>query len=524
MKLAVSLAAALLMQACGSPTAEEPSPLTTSAAALTSAVSRGCTFSISYREIITPYYAYVPSVTRHASSTCAWSGSSVDLPETYSRPTLSMAANDLGVAVSYSDKYSPSGSSGMVLSLFNLAPDTLAVVRETELRAYYSYRTGIVSSGELSILADGTTLKVQGSKDGTIPGEVGTGSYYTALYPNFFTSTTAPTVTAAATAEQTQTGSWAASGNLTTARSGHTATLLSSGEVLVVGDSTAELFNPYGNTSRVSSGSFLARTQHTATRLSSGQVLVTGGWSGLAPLYWRRTAELYDTATDSFVVADAMSTPRGNHTATLLDSGKVLVTGGNTTTGETDTAELYDPATHTWSSAGSMGARAFHTATRLYSGQVLVTGGRTASGGALTDARLYDPATNNWTPVPGMGRARSGHFAIRLYSGTVMLVGGGYDEVDMYDPYNNRWYWNTLLGNGRNAVSATLLYSGEVLVTLSDGRAAIYSPSTESWRYAGALSAPLTGHTATLLDSGNVLVTGGSAGSTASSTVQRYTR
>ncbi|MFY0562394.1 Kelch repeat-containing protein [Archangium lansingense] len=412
----------------------------------------------------------------------------------------------------------------MYLTLFNLAPDTLAVVRQTELRAYYSIRTGIIWNGDLSIQTDGTTLKIQGVKDGTIPGEVGTGSYYTALYPNFFTSTTAPTVTASATAEQTQTGSWAASGNLTTARSGHTATLLTSGEVLVVSDSTAELFNPYSNTSRVSNGSLLSRTQHTATRLSSGQVLVAGGWSGLEPLYWRRTAELYDPATDTFTVADAMSTPRGNHTATLLDSGKVLVTGGNTTTGDTDTAELYDPATNTWSSAGSVGARAFHTATLLYSGQVLVTGGRTSSGAVLTDARLYDPATNTWTSMPSMGRARSGHIAIRLYSGTVMLVGGGYDEVDMYDPYNNRWYWNTLLGNGRNAVSATLLYSGEVLVTFSNGLAAIYSPSTESWRYAGSLSAPLTGHAATLLDSGNVLVTGGSAGSTVVSTVQRYTR
>ncbi len=193
-KLAASLAAALLMQACGSPTAEEPSPLATSTAALTTAVSRGCTFTVSYREVITPFHTYVPFVTRQASSTCPWGEASVDLGDSYEPPTLSIAANDLGVAVSTTKRNT--SSSGMYLMLYNVAPDTLTVARQTELRAYGSYRTTIVWSGELSILADGTTLQVQGTKGGIIPGESGSGSNYIATYPAFFTSTTAPTVVA----------------------------------------------------------------------------------------------------------------------------------------------------------------------------------------------------------------------------------------------------------------------------------------------------------------------------------------
>lgn len=531
-KLAASLAAALLTQACGSPTAEPSAPLATSTAALTSGVSRGCTFTASYREVITPTHGYVPFVTRQASSTCPWGEASVDLPTTYAPPTLSVAANDLGVAVSYTNKYSPSGSSTTRLALVGLAPDTLATVRSAQLVSTNDgFTSSNVYSGEVSLPGDGTTLKVQGRKAGYFPGETGSGEYYVALYPDFFTSTTAPTLTASATPEQTQVGAWSASGNLTTPRSGHTATLLTSGEVLVLSDSSAELFNPYGNTSRATGAPIYPRTKHTATRLSSGQVLVAGGWIGKAPLYWRRTSELYDPATGTWTATtETMSTPRGNHTATLLDSGKVLVVGGDSTDpatlvgAETGAAELFDPATHAWTSAGWAGARSFHAATLLYSGQVLVTGGRTHDAGNLTDAQLYDPATNTWTAAPALPRARSGHMAVRLYSGNVLVVGGGYDEVDMYDPYNNRWFAGPLLGNGRYAVSATLLYSGEVLVTLSTGGTALYDPSTNTWSSAGSLSAPLNAHAATLLDSGNVLVTGGHTGGNAYSTAQRYTR
>lgn len=529
LKLAASLTAALLMQACGAPAPQEPSPLVTSAAALTTAVSRGCTFTVSYKEAAPPFPPlYVPVVTRQASSTCPWGAGSVDLVGSYSPPQLSLAANDLGVAVSYTMRASPSGSSGIRLDLKHVAPDTLSVVRSASLQAHVDYRSSEVSSGELSILTDGTTLKVQGQKMGIIPGETGSGSYYVATFPHFFTSTAAPTLTASTAPEPTSVGAWSVTGGLATARSAHTATLLNgTGDVLVVSGTTAEVFNPYSNVSAPTGAPLYERTKHTATALPSGKVLVAGGWIGSAPLYWRRTAEVYDQATGSWTAtSNTMSTPRGNHTATLLDSGKVLVVGGYSTEGETATAELYDPATNTWSPAASaLTASDSHAATPLYSGKVLVTGGKTYASGALRNAQEYDPATNTWSPVALMPRARSGHVAVRLYSGTVMVLGGGHDAVDFYDPYNaTPWYPGPTLAGGASAISATLLYSGEVLVTHSTGQASLYDPSANAWLSAGSLTAPLYGHATTFLHSGQVLVTGGATTGGVVTTAQRYTR
>ncbi|QRK04291.1 kelch repeat-containing protein [Archangium violaceum] len=524
-KLVSSLAVALLMPACGGPTAENPSKLVTSAAALTTGVSRGCTFTLSYREIAPPYPpTYVPVITRQASASCPWGAASVELPGGYAPPHLSLAANDLGVAVGYTNRYSPSGSAGSWLEIRHLAPDTLAVVRSVTLQSHFESRPSYVD-GELSLQSDGTTLEVQGEKGGNFPEETSFGGkYFVATYPDFFTSTTAPNIVVSVTRTQEQAGTWAANGNLTYARSGHTATLLNgTGDVLVVSGASAEVYNPYLDVSALTSAPLFPRTLHAATSLPSGKVLVTGGLSNAG---WSNTAEVFDPATGTWTSAGTMSQPRGNHTMTVLGSGKVLVVGGHSTTGETSSVDVYDPEKNEWSPAAPMPlARAGHTATELYSGKVLVTGGTSASS-ARREAMEYDPATNTWTTfVTSMPRARSGHLAVRLYSGKVLIIGGGHDVVDIHDPYSGYiWTPGAILPGGASAVSATMLYSGEVLVTTAGGQAYLYDPSTDAWMSAGALSAPLQGHAATMLHTGEVLVTGGSTSSTAVSTVQRYTR
>jgi hypothetical protein len=77
---------------------------------------------------------------------------------------------------------------------------------------------------------------------------------------------------------------------------------------------------------------------------------------------------------------------RIGHTATLLTDGKVLVAGGGS-----DTAELFDPSTGTFTAIGKLSAaRAYHTATLLADGKVLVTGGLDPDERTIALAELAD--------------------------------------------------------------------------------------------------------------------------------------
>jgi hypothetical protein len=121
--------------------------------------------------------------------------------------------------------------------------------------------------------------------------------------------------------------------------------------------------------------------------LPNGKVLVAGGDGSSGYL---ASAELYDPATGIWMATGSLSTARYDHTATLLPNGKILVAGGYNG-GYLASAELYNPANGTWTATGSLGtARELHTATLLPNGMVLVAGGYNFSSGSLASAELYD--------------------------------------------------------------------------------------------------------------------------------------
>ncbi|XYI03969.1 Kelch repeat-containing protein [Sorangium sp. So ce1128] len=133
---------------------------------------------------------------------------------------------------------------------------------------------------------------------------------------------------------------------------------------------------------------------------------------------------------------DCKPSPREGHAAALLRSGKVLVTGGrDENTGRYfSSALLYDPATNTGTDAGSMSeGRAWHTATRLPGGKVLVVGGYDGLGDAdfeaLARGDLYDPATNTWTDAGSMSTTCYWHTATLLSTGHVLVAGGSSNET-----------------------------------------------------------------------------------------------
>jgi hypothetical protein len=94
------------------------------------------------------------------------------------------------------------------------------------------------------------------------------------------------------------------------------------------------------------------RADHTATLLNNGKVLIAGGYSYYANGVWS-SAELYDPAEETFTATGSMTTPRADHTATLLNNGKVLLVGGySSIDGVLSSAEIYDPDTGTFSPPG----------------------------------------------------------------------------------------------------------------------------------------------------------------------------
>jgi N-acetylneuraminic acid mutarotase len=172
-----------------------------------------------------------------------------------------------------------------------------------------------------------------------------------------------------------------------------------------------------------------ARCACTATVLPDGKVLVAGGYNGSTPWTVYASAELYDPATGTWESTGSMSGSRAGHKAMLLPNGKVLVAGGYDGAYLTS-AELYDPDTGTWTTTGSMAeGRVWHTMTLLPNGKVLVTGGENGSStfSALT-AELYDPAANGglgaWSATGSMAQARSVHTATLLPDGKVLVAGG----------------------------------------------------------------------------------------------------
>ena len=229
-------------------------------------------------------------------------------------------------------------------------------------------------------------------------------------------------------------GTWGATGSMATARANFTATLLQNGKVLVAGGgnlsgglSSTEIYDPL-TAAWTSTGSMhLPRMIHTAVLLPNGKVLVAGGCNSDCGTAATATAELYDPATGVWSFTGSMSTPRYYFTATLLGTGKVLVTGGCSQIdcgAVTAVSELYDPSTGLWSRTGSLAtARDLQTATLLANGNVLVAGGFTTSG-ASASAEVYNPSTGRWSSAGSMTVGRSSHSATLLGNGQVLVVGG----------------------------------------------------------------------------------------------------
>jgi hypothetical protein len=344
-------------------------------------------------------------------------------------------------------------------------------------------------------------------------------------------------------------GIFTPTGNMMTPRSGHNATLLLNGKVLITGGSTdrpasAELFDPVTGTFSATGDMTRVRSGHTATLLPDGRVLIAGGY----------TAELYDPTTGTFTaMEDMVASQHYWQSATVLNNGKVLIAGGGSGCPNgadgcaiVDRPELYDPVTGTFAvtgdyadktgdpwlgTAGLVGA----PATLLPDGEVLIA--------AEPTAELYNPAAGTFGLTGQMTRAAYGQqvpgwniggTAILLTNGKVLLVGGEYFELgsvadaELYDPSTGKF---TRIGNmtrSRYKHTATLLRDGTVLIAgnllgpSSSASSELYDPVAGTFGSTADMTAPRASHTATLLMDGRILITGGWDGLQFLSTAEIY--
>lgn len=397
-------------------------------------------------------------------------------------------------------------------------------------------------------IADNNTNAVWTVEEGVSGGTVTSGGFYTApsnagTYHVSATSVADPSKSATAAVSVVASG-FAITGSMHSARSGHAATLLKDGKVLIVGggDGTAELFDPTSGTFTLTGSPVTGRLGATATLLADGKVLIAGGLGLTAGpdgfLIRLNSAEIFDPPTGTFTATGSMIQARRLHTATLLEDGRVLVAGGYfDAICTTASAELFDPATGTFSSAGFMlTERVNHTATLLKSGEVLMAGG---SNGCAPDSsddppwdpvfvELYEPGPGNFQVGSDMSATRIGHAAVRLIDGKVLMLGGipavqnlheqppNPSYAEEYDPATSIFLVVAGLTISEKSYTATLLTSGKVLIAggVDEGghptsEAGLVDPATGTFATTGGLITARVGNTATKLNDGRVLVTGG---------------
>ena len=309
---------------------------------------------------------------------------------------------------------------------------------------------------------------------------------------------------------------------------------LATGEVLVVGGmdrdpatrtyTPAEILDPRTGLTTPDPSARIARMWQTLTTLRSDLVLVVDGTERL-PDGWHALAyaETFDPWSHTWRTVRAPTFKRSDHSAVLLNDGRVLVIGGNDGPNWIKQSEIYDPLTDRWTLAAQLPVgRTRFTAVTLPDGSVLVAGGLMQPAPATDTTLLYDPATDSWSNGPRMQARRAIYAAVTLANRDILFIGGqedGSNSAERYDVRLHQFVYAGTLASPRMFGQAAALDDGTVVYAGGIGIPARgfatttdverWDPRTNEWTASAPLNVGRAGG-AIVATAGGVYLIGGS--------------
>ena len=252
-------------------------------------------------------------------------------------------------------------------------------------------------------------------------------------------------------------------------------------------------FSPVGNLT-------IPRDGPGAAPLPDGKILIAGGCSAGGSASCLNTAEIFDPATNTFSAAGlgTMSDNRWEPAAATLPDGRVLVAGG-WNGDDLTSADVFDPSTKTFSRVGSMAVpREAAAAAPLPDGRVLVAGGYAQTDYTNT-SEIFDPKTNTFTPGPTLPSLQYGAPGAAISGGRVLIAGGYHDPDELASAFAFNSSSSTFspvgsLGQRRYAPAGASLGDGGALIAGGEDEtvsprflssAEVFDPRTNTFSSAG---------------------------------------
>ncbi len=324
-------------------------------------------------------------------------------------------------------------------------------------------------------------------------------------------------------------GSWAEIDGLIHTRVKYSSIKLDNGKILVIGGSSSdfyadtnivgcEIFDPNNETWTEVAPMLNRRTAHFSVKLSNGNILVCGGKYPIgSSKYMYKKCEIYFPKKNEWMETDSMKIQRIEAEIVKLNDGRILVIGGRTMFGEgpaaeegaTETCEIYNPETGKWKLTNSLSMkRTGHSAVLLSNGKVLVSGGNWWGGPEEASCEIFDLSTETWGIVTPMNIGRNYHNSILLDNNKVMVIGGNNKTCEVYDYLTDLWSYvapQKILSH-----ETVKMLDGRVLtITSGDSLAQIYNYSKDEWTVSNPLPTKILVGKLEPLNDGRVLLIGG---------------